>query len=79
MKTYIGTKIVNGRPAKATRDMGDHKAGDDGYEVTYEDGYVSWSPKSVFERTYREISDKEIELLDIIQQQLDDLVGIDQL
>ena len=63
MKTYIGTKIVNARPAQATGDVGDHNAGDDGYEVKYEDGYVSWSPKAVFERTYREISDKEVELL----------------
>ena len=27
---------------------------DDGYRVKYEDGYVSWSPKDVFENAYRE-------------------------
>nr|UVX88567.1 MAG: hypothetical protein [Bacteriophage sp.] len=27
----------------------------DGYEVTYNDGYKSWCPKSIFEHTYFEI------------------------
>ena len=31
----------------------------EGYSVVYENGYVSWSPKGVFERCYREISDEE--------------------
>lgn len=31
----------------------------DGYKVMYEDGYISWSPKEVFERCYREITEKE--------------------
>ena len=26
-----------------------------GYEVTYEDGYMSWSPKAVFEAAYRPV------------------------
>lgn len=26
---------------------------DPGYKVVYEDGYVSWSPKDTFEKTYR--------------------------
>ena len=27
----------------------------DGYKVVYEDGYVSWSPKDVFEKAYKEV------------------------
>lgn len=30
-------------------------AGEDGYKVRYADGYVSWSPKNVFEEAYRPI------------------------
>ncbi len=28
---------------------------EDGYKVIYPDGYVSWSPRLVFEAAYREI------------------------
>ena len=55
MKTYIGTKIVQAEPER--------KDGQEGYKVVYEDGYVSWSPKDVFERCYREITDAEVELV----------------
>lgn len=30
-----------------------------GYAVTYPDGYESWSPKSVFEAAYREVTSQE--------------------
>lgn len=43
MKQYIGTKVVQAEPAA------------DGYKVVYPDGYVSWSPKEVFEEAYRPI------------------------
>lgn len=52
---YIGVKIVKGRPAKNDRQMGAYPPGSDGYEVTYEDGYVTWSPKAVFEKFYLEM------------------------
>lgn len=55
MKAYIGTKIIKAEPCKAWKDMGCHKIGDDGYKVIYPDGYVSWSPKDVFETAYKEI------------------------
>jgi hypothetical protein len=45
LKNYIGVKIVKAKPEK--------KDGQDGYEVKYPDGYVSWSPKGVFEKAYR--------------------------
>jgi len=37
--------------------------GREGYKVRYEDGYVSWSPKEVFERAYREITTNEREMI----------------
>lgn len=45
MKKYIGTKVIMAEPQE--------KDGKEGYKVQYEDGYVSWSPKDVFERAYR--------------------------
>lgn len=41
---YVGTKTI-----KACRKENN---GVDGYEVEYEDGYLSWSPKAVFEKAY---------------------------
>ena len=64
MKKYIGTKVVNATPAwlvdnkvylkdeTVPRSMNRK----DGYIVVSEDGYESWSPKSVFEKAYREVS-----------------------
>lgn len=76
MERYIGTKIVEARPAmKYNGHKGEcHHAGlvlsqEDldrmvadgwetdgvlhGYQVFYQDGYESWSPKDVFEKAYR--------------------------
>ena len=62
MKQYIGSKIVKAAPAYRctcpggfVTYAGEHDivpAGssvEDGYRVQYEDGYLSWSPKAVFE------------------------------
>lgn len=69
-KLYIGTKIIKAVPMdKAVYDL--EKKNDynkeqitefnqPGYQVVYEDGYTSWSPKDIFERCYREISESEI-------------------
>ena len=48
---FIGTKVIKAlsRP----------KDGKDGYEVVYDDGYTSWSPKEVFETHYRLVTDAE--------------------
>ena len=54
-KTYIGSKII--RAVAALKD------GKDGYTVIYPDGYVSWSPKDVFENAYREVTNSETELI----------------
>lgn len=76
MKQYIGTKIVQARPAfRVTCEKPDCRLPNqtmtdedielaendgwtvcdrvEGYEVRYEDGYRSWSPKDVFEKAYR--------------------------
>lgn len=52
MKQYIGTKLIEAEPCPAWKDMGEHKTGEPGYKVRYADGYESWSPKDVFERSY---------------------------
>lgn len=62
MKKFIGTKTVMAEPL--TKDntklcgyrVDNKNPEQDDYEVTYEDGYTSWSPKSVFEKTYKAIS-----------------------
>jgi hypothetical protein len=71
MERYIGTKIVKAEPCakdSATGKLlalGDVTVGpvQPGYKVVYEDGYESWSPKDVFERCYRRVSDAELALL----------------
>lgn len=50
MKRYIGTKIIQAFPES----RGPLPGGEEGYAVIYEDGYRSWSPKSVFEAAYKE-------------------------
>ena len=68
-EVYIGTKIVR---AKLMTDYqfenytGKKLVGNtikDGYKVTCEDGYISWSPKEVFERCYRKLTAQEKELI----------------
>jgi hypothetical protein len=54
-KKYIGCKVIKAIMQK--------KDGEVGYKVTYSDGYVSWSPKDVFENAYREITLEEVELI----------------
>lgn len=43
-KTYIGVKRIEAYP--------EDRDGQPGYAVIYPDGYVSWSPKTVFEAAY---------------------------
>jgi len=59
-KIYIGTKIVSGRPMTKGAFLKNERELDvPGYEVIYEDGYRSWSPKETFERSYREVTPQE--------------------
>jgi len=74
METYIGTKVVKAEPmdqwtafkagfARGKIEVLPDGKGPDGYKVVYEDGYVSWSPKDVFERCYRRVTAAEIALV----------------
>jgi len=47
MKKFLGVKLITAEPQV--------KDNVDGYKVVYEDNYVSWSPKDVFEKAYRQI------------------------
>lgn len=58
MTKYVGTKFVDAEPMTREaaekfleRSVGGDRHGD-GYLVRYEDGYMSWSPKDVFEKAY---------------------------
>jgi hypothetical protein len=61
MQRYIGTKIIQAEPCYGLHgkpvlvDSASLKDGEvlmPGYKVVYEDGYISWSPKDVFEKAY---------------------------
>jgi len=60
MQKYIGVKLIEAKPMTSTeasmyldRHIPDSERGREGYLVVYEDGYRSWSPKSIFEGAYR--------------------------
>ena len=60
LEKYIGTKIITAEPQERLQAPGEDEATVDskghteaGYKVVYPDGYVSWSPKEVFEGAYR--------------------------
>lgn len=52
---YIGTKEVLAWPSpRTTQNVADGPSvTEEGYAVKYPDGYISWSPKRVFEDAYR--------------------------
>lgn len=77
MDKYVGTKIIKAEPIKY-KDFCIKKYGEfkdetdfqkenkykDGYLVQYENNYISWSPKDVFEKAYKKINNdivKELE------------------
>lgn len=49
--TFVGVKKVTAWPQE--------KDGKAGYAVKYEDGYISWSPADVFERSYFRLHNDE--------------------
>lgn len=62
MKQYIGTKLIEAEPAYRvdgktvqpnTWPIPEGSKAEEGYAVRYPDGYMSWSPKAVFEEAYR--------------------------
>jgi len=57
-KYYLGVKKIQAEPMSVSefnkiRPLVYTGECQEGYKVTYEDGYVSWSPKDVFEKAYR--------------------------
>lgn len=71
MKNYIGCKLIKAEPCKAWKNTENNKIGEDGYKVIYPDGYVSWSPKEVFEKAYMEIGDNN----SITQENVDKFIA----
>jgi hypothetical protein len=63
MRKYLGVKVVTAEPmtrdeagkSGLIRDYNENDENCEGYKVVYEDGYESWSPKTVFEKAYRGI------------------------
>lgn len=62
MEKFIGTKIIEAEPAyrvdgkmvqPTTWPVPAGAQAEEGYAVRYPDGYMSWSPKDVFEEAYR--------------------------
>lgn len=56
MNKYIGFKIVEAEFIPKNQIFEKGKYGEDGYKVVYPDGYVSWSPKDVFENAYLKVT-----------------------
>jgi hypothetical protein len=68
-EVYIGTKIIAAEPMDECTFLKKFKGQEvtnqetrAGYKVRYEDGYVSWSPKETFERSYRKLTAYEATL-----------------
>jgi hypothetical protein len=76
---YIGTKIIEAEPSmgayynlKANKEVAEM-----GYKVIYEDGYMSWSPKDVFEKAYLPLIENPYMSTDapsISQEMVDDFI-----
>ena len=65
MVNYIGIKKIKAEPMtrgdyNKFRGWKNENPNDKGYIVKYSDGYISWSPKSVFEEAYDEIGNKPL-------------------
>ena len=62
-RLFIGTKVIEAEPMtrEEFRDKHNRVTGSDedltaeGYAVTYENNYISWSPKAVFEESYNDL------------------------
>lgn len=83
MKKYIGTKTVQATPAVRKGGKvylpGDEipkslEPVEDGYKVVYPNGYESWCPKEVFEKTYH-LAETELDCMNIEYAELRDKSG----
>lgn len=77
MEKYLGIKVVEAEPMRLEEFEEDIRIMDydgevkEGYKVVYPDGYISWSPKDVFEKAYfdvRQITADEV--VDVIEEKL---------
>lgn len=63
MAKFIGVKMIEAVPMRASMALsvgykiGNAHPDDIGYEVTYPDGYKSWSPAKEFEKAYYKLED----------------------
>lgn len=63
MAKFIGVKMIEATPMRASMALsagykiGNAYPDDMGYEVTYPDGYKSWSPAKEFEKAYYKLED----------------------
>lgn len=79
MKKYIGTKVIKAEPMTVTEaqvlgvEIKPATVEENGYLVEYKDGYKSWSPKSVFDETYKP-ADTFLDRLAVEQQELTEKV-----
>ena len=82
MKKYIGTKQIEAEPMTmgeayrrgllhAGRVPSESEKSKAGYYVKYDNGYESWSPKDVFEQSYR-VADTFLDRLRIERDELHD-------
>ena len=82
MKKYIGTKQIEAEPMTmgeayrrgllhAGRVPSESEKSKAGYYVKYDNGYESWSPKDVFEQSYR-VTDTSLDRLRIERDELHD-------
>lgn len=76
---YIGTKVIKAEPMTVTEaqvlgvEIKPATVEEDGYLVEYKDGYKSWSPKSVFDETYKP-AETFLDRLAVEQQELTEKV-----
>ena len=61
MNKYIGCKLIEAEKGNrsAVYPVLTGKMDEEGYVVKYPDGYVSWSPKEVFEKAYLKVDDNK--------------------
>lgn len=69
MAKFIGVKMIEATPMRASMALsvgykiGNAHPDDIGYEVTYPDGYKSWSPAKEFEKAYYKLEDSAGDIL----------------
>lgn len=69
MAKFIGVKMIEAVPmtAREANDkghrIGNHSFEEDGYELTYPDGYKSWNPAKEFEKAYYKLENPAGDIL----------------